>query len=67
MKCPRCNLEQLAVMDSRPHEWGIKRKRKCLNCGFIMPTIEIYELTDEALKSLNRSKILARHKNQKGN
>ena len=62
MKCDKCGLEQLIVKDSRPFDWGIKRKRVCLNCGHCMPTIEINEITDQAVKSLNKSKKTAERK-----
>ena len=44
MKCPFCNSEQVAVIDSRPVETknAIRRRRECLNCGKRFTTFEHY-------------------------
>lgn len=38
--CNACNGETI-VTDSRPHNCGIYRRRKCTNCGAKTQTIEI--------------------------
>ena len=43
MKCPRCNAMGLAAADSRPYQGTIRRRRKCLNCGYRFTTFEIRE------------------------
>ena len=56
MKCPYCNVDDnFITLDSRSREFGIKRRRKCLSCGYNFATIEIYKTTKEALKSLDLS------------
>ena len=57
MICPYCKAEdQFMTLSTRTREWGMKRVKKCLQCGKNFPTIEIHELTDEAIKSLTVSK-----------
>ena len=41
MKCPKCNALGLTCIDSRPYNETIKRRRKCLNCGYRFSTVEI--------------------------
>lgn len=43
MKCPKCNAYGLAIADSRPDGETIRRRRKCLNCGYRFTTYEISE------------------------
>jgi transcriptional regulator NrdR family protein len=43
MKCPKCNALGLAAADSRPYNGTIRRRRKCLNCGYRFSTFEIIE------------------------
>ncbi len=43
--CPQCKLNNtedraFCVIDSRPTEKGIRRRRKCLSCGFRFTTYE---------------------------
>ena len=49
MKCPKCRMEGLAVVDSRPTEDSIRRRRKCLSCGHRFTTYES-ELNPHDLK-----------------
>ena len=56
MKCPYCNEEdKFSTLSSRARPFGVKRVRKCLECGYNFATIEIYKVSDEALKSLQFS------------
>lgn len=41
MKCPRCNALGLTCKDSRPNGETIRRRRRCLNCGYRFTTYEI--------------------------
>ena len=43
MNCPKCQSSQLTVIDSRAYMQLVKRRRKCLNCGFRFNTLEIIE------------------------
>ena len=59
MKCPYCNeSNKFTTVDSRPREWGIKRRKRCLKCNRIFATIEIYNISEEALSSLELSQWL---------
>lgn len=42
MNCPVC-LEKTKVLDSRPNEDSVRRRRKCLKCGYVFVTIEMDE------------------------
>ena len=43
MKCDRCGaVDNSIVTDTRKSsEYGIRRRRKCLSCGFLFTTYEI--------------------------
>lgn len=42
MKCPYCGVDdQAMVADSRPKDYGVLRRRKCLSCGRRFSTIEL--------------------------
>lgn len=43
MKCPFCGYEDTKVIDSRPAEGKIRRRRECTNCGKRFTTYEIVE------------------------
>lgn len=59
MKCPYCNADDnFTTMNSRPRDWGIKRVKECLSCGYHFATVEVHEFTDEAYKSLEHSQKL---------
>lgn len=56
MKCPKCNADnQARTLSTRSREWGMKRVKQCLKCGHRFATIEIYEITTEAMRSLSFS------------
>lgn len=40
MTCPKC-FENTKVIDSRPDDETVMRRRECLVCGFRFVTIEI--------------------------
>lgn len=42
--CPFCKHEICAVKDSRPHDYGVRRRRLCLGCNQRFTT---YETTGE--------------------
>jgi transcriptional repressor NrdR len=48
MKCPNCGNEDTKVLDSRPQndQTAIRRRRKCLKCGFRFSTREEMEILD---------------------
>ena len=59
MRCPQCNEpDNFTTIDSRPREWGIKRRKRCLNCNKTFATIEIYQFSHEAFTSLGLNKRL---------
>ena len=33
MQCPKCKSYESKVIDSRPSDNGIRRRRECLDCG----------------------------------
>ena len=69
MTCPYCGAEDcFTTIDSRKRTFGIKRRKKCAECGYLFATIEIWEITEEAIKSLNKTQRLidARVNKKKG-
>ena len=44
MKCPFCNAEDTKVIDSRPAEGTIRRRRQCEKCGKRFTTYERVEI-----------------------
>jgi transcriptional regulator NrdR family protein len=65
MICNKCGSNQLAITNTRNYDWGVKRVRVCLACGHHMPTIEANKITDEIIKSLERSKKMTRSRQRK--
>ncbi len=43
MKCPYCGFEESRVLDSRPTEENIRRRRECLSCQRRYTTYEFVE------------------------
>lgn len=43
MKCPECACEESKVIDSRPTENKVRRRRECIQCGARFTTYEIIE------------------------
>ena len=42
MNCPVCG-EKTIVLDSRPREDCVRRRRKCTDCGYVFVTLEMDE------------------------
>lgn len=43
MKCPECGFDESKVIDSRPTDGKIRRRRECLSCKCRFTTYEIVE------------------------
>ncbi len=43
MKCPYCGFYEIKVIDSRPRDDRIKRRRECTKCGTRFTTVEVIE------------------------
>jgi transcriptional regulator NrdR family protein len=48
MICKKCGCDKSKVINSRPteHRNSLRRRRKCLNCGFRYTTFEVYQDND---------------------
>ncbi len=67
MKCPECGFEDSKVIDSRPAEDKIRRRRECLECKCRFTTYEMVETTplmvvkkDGSLEPFDREKLINR-------
>ncbi len=67
MKCPECGFEDSKVIDSRPAENKIRRRRECLKCKARFTTYEIVENVplmvikkDNTLEPFDRDKLINR-------
>ena len=67
MKCPFCSCEESKVIDSRPTENKVRRRRECINCGFRFTTYEIIEeiplmviKKDHSIEPFDREKLVER-------
>ncbi len=67
MKCPECGCEESKVIDSRPTENKVRRRRECISCGFRFTTYEIIEDTplmilkkDNSIEPFDRAKLIER-------
>ena len=65
MKCPECGCEESKVIDSRPTENKVRRRRECIQCGFRFTTYEIIEdiplmviKKDNSIEPFDRQKLL---------
>ena len=65
MKCPECGYEDSKVIDSRPAENKIRRRRECLECKCRFTTYEIVEniplmvvKKDNTLEPFDRDKLI---------
>lgn len=65
MKCDKCGSDQLITTNTRGTDWGVKRTRVCLVCGYHMATIEISKITEEAITSLKKFKKLTQKRQRK--
>ena len=58
MMCPKCNSKS-KVINSRPSNYGIYRRRQCLECGHRFSTQEVLSLNvEEASRKMGRLKLL---------
>lgn len=67
MKCPECGFEDSKVVDSRPTENKIRRRRECLQCKARFTTYEIVEniplmviKKDNSIEPFDRQKLIDR-------
>lgn len=67
MKCPECGFEESKVIDSRPTENRVRRRRECIKCGVRFTTYEIIEeiplmviKKDNSIEPFDREKLVDR-------
>lgn len=67
MKCPECSCEESKVIDSRPTENKVRRRRECIQCGYRFTTYEIIEEVplmvikkDNSIEPFDREKLVER-------
>ncbi|MCH5205272.1 MAG: transcriptional repressor NrdR [Oscillospiraceae bacterium] len=67
MKCPECGFEESKVIDSRPTENKVRRRRECIQCGSRFTTYEIIEeiplmviKKDHTIEPFDREKLVER-------
>ncbi len=67
MKCPECSYEDSKVIDSRPIEGKIRRRRECLSCKCRFTTYEVVEniplmvvKKDNSLEPFDSQKLIER-------
>lgn len=67
MKCPECGYEDSKVIDSRPAENKIRRRRECLSCKCRFTTYEMVETIplmvvkkDNTIEPFDREKLINR-------
>ncbi|RPF48306.1 transcriptional repressor NrdR [Hydrogenoanaerobacterium saccharovorans] len=65
MKCPFCGYEETKVIDSRPTDEKIRRRRECLNCEKRFTTYEVVETMplvvikkDKSREMFDRNKLM---------
>ena len=67
MRCPECGCEDSKVIDSRPTENKVRRRRECIQCGARFTTYEIIEEVplmvlkkDHTIEPFDREKLVER-------
>lgn len=67
MRCPECGCIDSKVIDSRPSENKVRRRRECAKCGFRFTTYEIIEdiplmviKKDNSIEPFDRQKLIDR-------
>lgn len=67
MKCPECGCEESKVIDSRPTDNKVRRRRECINCATRFTTYEIIEEVplmvikkDHTIEPFDREKLVER-------
>ena len=65
MKCPFCGFDDSKVVDSRPSDEKIRRRRECIKCHARFTTYEVVEIPllmvekrDGTFENFNRSKLI---------
>ena len=66
MKCPSCGFDKSMVIDSRPDDTSIRRRRECSQCRYRFTTYETVEILpllvvkkDGSRQVFDRGKIMA--------
>lgn len=62
MTCPVCG-EPTVVLDSRRDEESVYRKRKCIECGYIIYTYEVECETNDDFKRVRKQYLEHKRKN----
>jgi transcriptional repressor NrdR len=61
MKCQKCKKGRTVVIDSRTSGNSIRRRRKCLKCGYRFSTLEVLKekkkLMEEGYKKSNKENV----------
>lgn len=67
MKCPECGCEESKVIDSRPTDNKVRRRRECIKCATRFTTYEIIEeiplmviKKDHTIEPFDREKLMER-------
>ncbi len=67
MRCPKCGCEDSKVVDSRPSDERIRRRRECLSCKNRFTTYEVIETVplmvikkDNSIQPFDRDKLIDR-------
>ena len=67
MRCPECGCEESKVIDSRPTDNKVRRRRECINCATRFTTYEIIEEVplmvlkkDHSIEPFDREKLVDR-------
>lgn len=67
MRCPECGFDDSKVIDSRPADDKIRRRRECLQCKSRFTTYEVIESMplmvikkDHSIEPFNRQKLIER-------
>lgn len=67
MKCPECGHDDSKVIDSRPTDNKIRRRRECIKCGCRFTTYEVVEniplmviKKDNSIEPFDRQKLVDR-------
>ena len=67
MKCPECGCEESKVIDSRPTDNKVRRRRECIKCATRFTTYEIIEEVplmvikkDHSIEPFDREKLVDR-------
>lgn len=67
MKCPKCQLSDDKVLDSRPYDTYIRRRRQCKQCNHLWTTNEIHvDMADQLRDGVHRMIIQDRNEAVKG-